>query len=172
MIKFDKDTIIEKFKSGAWMDKAQSCLKTPDSLKKLSDDLSGYMNKDGLKNVQSQLVQLYDYVKQLLTKGYYDYKDHTLVLIIAVIIYVVSPIDLIPDYLPAVGLIDDSALVGWLFQKLGDKLNRQSQPIHTRNGTGKDKGYRETFGLNVAETAMFGQFLSVSPPTFDLENTK
>ena len=129
MIKFDKDTIIEKFKSGEWMDKAQSCLKTPDSLKKLSDDLSGYMNKDGLKNVQSQLVQLYDYVKLLLTKGYYDYKDHTLVLIIAVIIYVVSPIDLIPDYLPAVGLIDDSALVGWLFQKLGDKLNQSIQEM-------------------------------------------
>lgn len=129
MIKLDKETIIEKFKSGEWMDKAQSCLKTPDSLKKLSDDLSGYMNKDGLKNVQSQLVQLYDYVKQLLTKGYYDYKDHTLVLIIAVIIYVVSPIDLIPDYLPAVGLIDDSALVGWLFQKLGDKLNQSIQEM-------------------------------------------
>lgn len=129
MIKFDKETIIEKFKSGEWMDKAQSCLKTPDSLKKLSDDLSGYMNKDGLKNVQSQLVQLYDYVKLLLTKGYYDYKDHTLVLIIAVIIYVVSPIDLIPDYLPAVGLIDDSALVGWLFQKLGDKLNQSIQEM-------------------------------------------
>lgn len=129
MIKFDKETIIEKFKSGEWMDKAQSCLKTPDSLKKLSDELSGYMNKDGLKNVQSQLVQLYDYVKQLLTKGYYDYKDHTLVLIIAVIIYVVSPIDLIPDYLPAVGLIDDSALVGWLFQKLGDKLNQSIQEM-------------------------------------------
>lgn len=129
MIKFDKETIIEKFKSGEWMDKAQSCLKTPDSLKKLSDDLSGYMNKDGLKNVQSQLVQLYDYVKPLLTKGYYDYKDHTLVLIIAIIIYVVSPIDLIPDYLPAVGLIDDSALVGWLFQKLGDKLNQSIQEM-------------------------------------------
>ena len=129
MIKFDKDTIIEKFKSGEWMDKAQSCLKTPDSLKKLSDDLSGYMNKDGLKNVQNQLVQLYDYVKLLLTKGYYDYKDHTLVLIIAVIIYVVSPIDLIPDYLPAVGLIEDSALVGWLFQKLGDKLNQSIQEM-------------------------------------------
>ena len=129
MIKFDKETIIEKFKSGEWMDKAQSCLKTPDSLKKLSDDLSGYMNKDGLKNVQSQLVQLYDYVKLLLTKGYYDYKDHTLVLIIAVIIYVVSPIDLIPDYLPAIGLIDDSALVGWLFQKLGDKLNQSIQEM-------------------------------------------
>ena len=129
MIKFDKETIIEKFKSGEWMDKAQSCLKTPDSLKNLSDDLSGYMNKDGLKNVQNQLVQLYDYVKLLLTKGYYDYKDHTLVLIIAVIIYVVSPIDLIPDYLPAVGLIDDSALVGWLFQKLGDKLNQSIQEM-------------------------------------------
>ena len=139
MNQFDKDTIIEKFKSGAWMEKAQDCLKTPDSLKKLSDDLSGYMSKDGLKGVQNQLVQLYDYVKQLLTKGYYDYKDNTLVLIVAVIIYVVSPIDLIPDFLPAVGLIDDSALVGWLFQTLGDKLKKSTSEIEQEKPKGSER---------------------------------
>ena len=103
------------------MEKAQSCLKTPDSLKKLSDDLSGYMNKDGLKSVKGELAQLYDYLKFLLAKGYYDYKDNTLVIIVAVVIYVVSPIDLIPDFLPN-GLLDDQYLVTWLFQTLGSKL--------------------------------------------------
>ena len=122
MLKFDKATIIEKFKSSTWMEKAQSCLKTPDSLKKLSDDLSGYMNKDGLKSVKDELVQLCDYLKLLLAKGYYDYKDNTLVIIVAVAIYVVSPIDLIPDFLPN-GLMDDQYLVAWLFQTLGNKLN-------------------------------------------------
>ena len=122
MMKFDKAAIIEEFKSSAWMEKAQSCLKTPDSLRKLSDDLSGYMNKDGLKKVKGELSQLYDCLKMLLAKGYYDHKDNTLIIIIAVVIYVVSPIDLIPDFLPG-GLIDDGAIVTWLFQTLGNKLN-------------------------------------------------
>lgn len=126
-MEFDKETIIEKFQNSDWLEKAQNCLKTPEKLKQLSDKLSGYMNKDGLKDVRNQLTQLLVYLKQLLTKGYYDYKDNTLVLMVAVIIYVVSPIDLMPDFLPAVGFIDDSALVAWLFQKLGDKLTQSVQ---------------------------------------------
>lgn len=126
-MEFDKDTIIEKFQNSDWLEKAQNCLKTPEKLKQLSDKLSGYMNKDGLKDVRNQLTQLLVYLKQLLTKGYYDYKDNTLVLMVAVIIYVVSPIDLMSDFLPAVGFIDDSALVAWLFQKLGDKLTQSVQ---------------------------------------------
>lgn len=126
-MEFDKETIIEKFQNSNWLEKAQNCLKTPEELKQLSDKLSGYMNKDGLKDVRNQLTQLLVYLKQLLTKGYYDYKDNMLVLIVAVIIYVVSPIDLMPDFLPAVGFIDDSALVAWLFQKLGDKLTQSVQ---------------------------------------------
>ncbi len=126
-MEFDKETIIEKFQNSDWLEKAQNCLKTPEELKQLSDKLSGYMNKDGLKDVRNQLTQLLVYLKQLLTKGYYDYKDNMLVLIVAVIIYVVSPIDLMPDFLPAVGFIDDSALVAWLFQKLGDKLTQSVQ---------------------------------------------
>ena len=123
MAKFDVATIIEKFQGSTWTEKDQAYLKAPDCLNKLAEDLSGYMNKDGLKNVQSQLIQLSDYLKQQLTRGYYNYKDNTLVLIVAVIIYVVSPIDLIPDLLPG-GLIDDGVVVTWLFQTLGDKLNK------------------------------------------------
>ena len=116
MVKFDAATIIEKFQSSTWMEKAQAYLKAPDCLNKLVEDLSGYLSKDGLKNVQNQLIQLSDFLKLLLVKGYYDYKDNTLVLIIAVIIYVVSPIDLIPDFLLG-GLIDDGAIVTWLFKR-------------------------------------------------------
>ena len=47
MIKFDKATVIEKFKSSAWMDKAQEVLRTPEKVKGLVDELNGYMNKKG-----------------------------------------------------------------------------------------------------------------------------
>lgn len=128
MIKFDKDTIIEKFKSSDWVERAQACLKSPEKLSNLSDSLSVYMNKDGLKNVRNQLAQLVDYLRFLLVKGYHDYKDNTLVVIIAVAIYVVSPIDLIPDFLPG-GFKDDEYLIAWLFQTLGNKLEAASQQL-------------------------------------------
>jgi uncharacterized membrane protein YkvA (DUF1232 family) len=42
----------------------------------------------------------------------------SIVKIIAVLIYFVSPIDVIPDFLPFVGLTDDLALTMWLFSSL------------------------------------------------------
>jgi uncharacterized membrane protein YkvA (DUF1232 family) len=38
--------------------------------------------------------------------------------IIAVLIYFISPIDVIPDFLPIIGLTDDLALTIWLFSSL------------------------------------------------------
>jgi hypothetical protein len=38
--------------------------------------------------------------------------------IIAVLIYFISPIDVIPDFLPIIGLTDDLALTVWLFSSL------------------------------------------------------
>jgi uncharacterized membrane protein YkvA (DUF1232 family) len=41
---------------------------------------------------------------------------------IAVLIYFVSPLDIIPDMLPIIGLTDDVALVLWLFNAISDDL--------------------------------------------------
>ena len=38
--------------------------------------------------------------------------------IIAVLLYFISPIDVIPDFLPFIGLTDDLALIVWLFSSL------------------------------------------------------
>jgi uncharacterized membrane protein YkvA (DUF1232 family) len=47
----------------------------------------------------------------------------TLTRIIAVLIYFLSPIDVIPDLLPVIGLTDDIALVVWLFNAIKDDLD-------------------------------------------------
>ena len=51
----------------------------------------------------------------------------TLIRVIAVLIYFVSPIDILPDFLPIVGLTDDIALMLWLFSGLGDDIEKFRQ---------------------------------------------
>lgn len=46
----------------------------------------------------------------------------SLVLIIAALVYFVSPFDFIPDLLPLVGLSDDMALVVWVVKSLKDDI--------------------------------------------------
>lgn len=46
----------------------------------------------------------------------------SLLSIVGVLIYIVNPIDLIPDFLPLLGLADDVALTLWLFNSLGKDL--------------------------------------------------
>ncbi len=46
----------------------------------------------------------------------------TILKIVAVLIYFVSPIDVIPDILPIIGLTDDLAIVLWLFRALHEDI--------------------------------------------------
>jgi len=48
----------------------------------------------------------------------------SLVSIVAVLIYFVSPIDIIPDFLPVIGITDDVALVIWLIKTLGSDISK------------------------------------------------
>ena len=51
----------------------------------------------------------------------------TLIRVIAVLIYFVSPIDILPDFLPIVGLTDDIALMLWLFSGMRDDIDKFRQ---------------------------------------------
>lgn len=63
-----------------------------------------------------------------LVRAYYrgDYRDvpvTTLVVIIAAIIYVVNPFDLIPDWVPALGLLDDAFVLALAIRRTRQALD-------------------------------------------------
>ncbi|ANY85888.1 MULTISPECIES: YkvA family protein [Pseudomonas] len=47
-----------------------------------------------------------------------------LITVVAGLLYFVSPLDAIPDWLVGVGFLDDIAVLGWVLKTVADELNR------------------------------------------------
>ncbi|QKZ11140.1 YkvA family protein [Spirosoma sp. KUDC1026] len=95
--------------------------------------ISEAINKSGGlsgKNIAAFKDQLFIVTRLLKAYASGEYRQipwKTLIRIIAVLIYFVSPIDILPDFLPIVGFTDDIALMLWLFSGLKDDLDKFSE---------------------------------------------
>lgn len=54
--------------------------------------------------------------------GKYKMSKWNMSVIVATIVYVVSPLDAIPDVIPVLGWLDDVTIVGYAFSKLADEI--------------------------------------------------
>ncbi len=61
------------------------------------------------------------------TGSYRQISLENLGLIVAAITYFVMPVDALPDFILALGLTDDAAILAWTFKKIGDELQRFTQ---------------------------------------------
>jgi uncharacterized membrane protein YkvA (DUF1232 family) len=75
-------------------------------------------NKGVGQVLAEKITMLSRMVKAYISGDYKIIPWSSIVKIIAVLIYFISPIDFIPDFLPVIGLTDDLALVVWLFSSL------------------------------------------------------
>ncbi len=80
--------------------------------------------KENLSDFQTNVLLLMRMVRAYASGEYKQLPWKSLVSIVAVLIYFVSPIDLIPDFLPVIGITDDVALVVWLVKTLGGDIRK------------------------------------------------
>lgn len=111
------------FKKGGWTAMGAYYLKNPSKLKDLLKKVMSYANRDGLKKVKDELLFICQYVTDVFTGRYKEYNTLNLVVIIGAIVYVASPIDAVPDFIPA-GFIDDTAVLLWALKEFADELER------------------------------------------------
>lgn len=109
-----------------WLSKATTFIQNPERLTGLLEKVKKAFGKEGLAEVLDDLKMLYNYVYDIATGTYTDYSKAKLAIAVAALIYVVSPIDLIPDFLPG-GFIDDVAIVGFAIKQLHDELEKYKQ---------------------------------------------
>lgn len=59
-------------------------------------------------------------------RGTYKASFLTMVALVVGILYILSPIDLIPDFIPVVGWLDDGAIMYFLLKRLMYEMGRHS----------------------------------------------
>jgi len=102
---------------------------------KKNDNVSGLLTNVNEKKLQvSTNKSNFSFIEKIRTfsrliKSYKsgEYKNFPLksiVLIIAGLIYFLSPIDFIPDILPILGFSDDAAIVFWIFNSLESEIKK------------------------------------------------
>jgi uncharacterized membrane protein YkvA (DUF1232 family) len=57
-------------------------------------------------------------------------RDKKITVIIA-LLYIISPIDLIPDAIPLLGMLDDVLVAGYALKQIADELARYKQTVRT-----------------------------------------
>jgi uncharacterized membrane protein YkvA (DUF1232 family) len=86
------------------------------------------MQSDGggspFKKIKSKLKSLGLLVRHFANGSYKGVETKNIVIILAGMIYFISPIDLIPDILPIVGFADDIALISFIYNSLADELEK------------------------------------------------
>ena len=114
---------VSRFLKGNWLSKAKLYAFNPSKLKNLLLQLTSCMSRKGLLKIKDQLILMRDYLSDIATGKYKEYDGKKLIIIVAAIIYVVTPIDFLPDFIPP-GWIDDVSIVAWAIKEASEELER------------------------------------------------
>lgn len=101
-----------------------------------------HSSKQRLTEVWDSLLASFRLLRAYATGRYRDIPWTSLVSIVAAVIYFVMPLDMIPDFILALGLIDDAALLGWILSSLKSDIDNyieweKTQSANAENDAGK-----------------------------------
>ena len=123
---------ITQFIKGNWLGKARLYTFNPQKMKVLLFQLGLYLTKNGLSSAKETLILIRDYLHDVSTGKYKDYELKKLTIIVGAIVYVVTPVDLLPDFIPA-GFVDDLSILGWAASQAAAELKKYKEVTGLEN---------------------------------------
>ena len=109
--------------------KAEDYLKKPLRVKQLLND--AYQKASQQKDIGQIAGEVWDSLQILfrmigaaVSGKYHGIPTRVLLGGTAVILYFMSPIDAIPDFIPVIGLLDDAALLAWFMTTIKEEMDR------------------------------------------------
>ena len=104
--------------------KAQKLLEDPEKAQKVlakavkqADKVKGPLEK-----VWENLQLMFGIVRDWFSGTYKQIPVRSIVAILAAILYLIAPIDMIPDFIPGLGYIDDAFIMGLVINQIGADL--------------------------------------------------
>lgn len=88
---------------------------------KLASKDSGDNKFKQLFDIGATVIRL---VRNYVSGEYRQIETSTIVSALGVLLYVLSPVDLVPDFIPVIGFLDDLALLSWFVDKFQDEIAR------------------------------------------------
>lgn len=111
-----------------YISKAKKIINDDEKLKKLIEDVLKKLKEiSSDKKTSAKLndsLRLFIRIINAYTSKEYTYVPwKTICLIVAGLIYFIYPVDLIPDFIPVSGLIDDIAIIAWIYESIQDDID-------------------------------------------------
>jgi hypothetical protein len=115
----------EVFKDRTWQAQAER----PDMLDRLAPKWREFLagQGQGLKAYIDDLQLAY----RMLRDPHFQLTKETKTVLIIALLYVISPIDVIPDALPLLGLVDDALVAGYALRQASAELERYRHTVRT-----------------------------------------
>lgn len=81
-------------------------------------------NKGALEGVWSKLVLLFAVSKDYINGDYTEIPKRSIIAILGGLIYFLSPIDVVPDFIPVLGFIDDVFILNLVYKQVLKDLEK------------------------------------------------
>ncbi|MGF1636428.1 MAG: YkvA family protein [Cyclobacteriaceae bacterium] len=92
---------------------------------RVSERIDNFDSTKGRLNEFLFKVQTFIRMIRAYIKGHYrDIPWKSMLLITAALLYFLTPFDIIPDFIPVIGLVDDVSIVLWVFKSLNDDISK------------------------------------------------
>jgi len=99
-------------------------VKPEEVAEKKDDTLKKIENVSALAGLIDNIRTAYDMVSDTVTGKYKGVSKSTLALLAGGLAYLALPIDLVPDFIPVAGWMDDAAVLGWIFMRCADEFKK------------------------------------------------
>ena len=116
----DIDKIINSYQSKVSAEDA-----APEKVAQEKDaTLDKIKNASALSGLFDNIRTAYDMVSDSVTGKYQGVAKSTLALLAGGLAYLALPLDLVPDFIPVAGWMDDAAVLAWIFKRCADEFQK------------------------------------------------